>query len=160
MQLQNLIYISLIIALISLGSCIYLFTCVKKFNRLKKTFFEGTDAKDLETIIHQVADNIKGLHENQINLESQLDELRTKSRFAIQKSGLVRFNPFSDGGGNFSFCIAMLDALNNGFVITSMHGREQNRIYAKKIILGKSEIQLTQEEEQAINQANNNLKTN
>jgi hypothetical protein len=54
----------------------------------------------------------------------------------------------------------MLDALNNGFVITSMHGREQNRIYAKKIILGKSEIQLTQEEEQAINQANNNLKTN
>jgi Protein of unknown function (DUF4446) len=66
----------------------------------------------------------------------------------------VRFNPFADGGGNFSFSLALLNDYNTGVIITSMHGRQQNRIYAKKIEKGKCDIQLTEEEQQSILIAN------
>ena len=88
-------------------------------------------------------------------MESQLKQLRQDFGFAVQKVGLVRFNPFADGGGNFSFCLALLDSHNTGAIITSMHGREQNRVYSKKIIRGQSEIQLTGEEQQAFDLAQN-----
>ena len=68
--------------------------------------------------------------------------------------GLIRFNPFNDGGGNFSFALALLDAHNTGVIITSMYGREQNRVYTKKIVEGECENQLTDEEIQAIELAN------
>jgi hypothetical protein len=48
----------------------------------------------------------------------------------------------------------LLDEHNTGAVITSMHGREQNRIYTKKIDNGKCDVQLTEEEQQAFNNAN------
>ena len=55
---------------------------------------------------------------------------------------------------NFSFSLVLLDAHNTGVVITSMYGREQNRIYTKKITNGKSDTALTDEEQQAIEIAN------
>ena len=71
----------------------------------------------------------------------------------MQKVGVVRFNPFDDGGGNFSFSLALLDGHDNGVIITSMYGRQQNRIYTKKISQGASETALTEEEQQAMQEA-------
>jgi hypothetical protein len=97
------------------------------------------------------------LEDEKMALEQQLSALQTSSKFAIQRIGTHRFNPFADGGGNFSFTLALLDSYNSGVVITSMHGREQNRIYAKQVIKGKAETQLTEEEEQAIASANSQI---
>jgi hypothetical protein len=69
----------------------------------------------------------------------------------------VRFNPFNDGGGNFSFSLALLDSHNTGIIITSMYGREQNRIYTKKIEDGKSDSPLNEEEKQAVEKANSKI---
>ena len=100
---------------------------------------------------------LKAGQEQQAILEQTLLQLKNDSTFATQKIGLVRFNPFGDGGGNFSFCLALLDAHNSGVVITSMHGRQQNRIYSKRLLNGQSEVQLTDEEEQAIREANEKI---
>jgi hypothetical protein len=72
---------------------------------------------------------------------------------SIQKVGVVRFNPFSDVGGNQSFVIALLDSKNSGLVISSLHGREGTRVYAKPVSAGKSEHHLSTEEIQAIKKA-------
>ncbi len=124
------------------------------FNKLRKSFFAGNKALDLESVILGLEAELISGQERQKIIEESLHNLRLDSQFAIQKLGLVRFNPFEDGGGNFSFSLALLDGHNNGLVLTSMHGRQQNRIYTKKIIDGKSEMQLTDEEAQAIIQAN------
>ena len=122
-------------------------------NRLKKLFFSGKEGIDLETVLHSVSENIKSLQDQQIASQKHLEELQTALNLAVQKVGLVRFNPFAESGGNFSFCLALLDNTDSGIVITSMHGREQNRVYTKKINNGKSEVQLTEEELQAVKNA-------
>lgn len=103
--------------------------------------------------MHDLTQNQQDLAEEQATTAGQLAMLQEHSTFAIQKLGVVRFNPFNDGGGNFSFSLALLDAHNTGVIITSMYGRQQNRMYTKKITNGTSESPLTEEEEQAIAQA-------
>ncbi len=57
-------------------------------------------------------------------------------RKAIQRTGLVRYNPFEDTGGNQSFAVALLDANGDGVVVSSLHARNGTRIYAKAIAGG------------------------
>jgi hypothetical protein len=87
----------------------------------------------------------------------ELDELSARSavieaagRHAIQRVGLVRFNPFEDTGGNQSFALALMDAAGNGFVVSSLHARTGTRVYAKAISDGRSDGALSQEETDAL----------
>ena len=127
---------------------------IRSLNRLRQTFFAGTKALDLESVIQGLKQELKDSQQHQRILEQALTELKKNLTFSVQKVGLVRFNPFKDGGANFSFALALLDWHNTGVVITSMYGREQNRIYTKKIDQGKSEGQLTAEEQEAMLTAN------
>ncbi|KKT40206.1 MAG: hypothetical protein UW30_C0023G0004 [Candidatus Giovannonibacteria bacterium GW2011_GWA2_44_13b] len=80
------------------------------------------------------------------NLESELPK-------DLKRVGLVRYNPFSDAGGDQSFALALLNAQNDGIVLSSLYGREMNRVYAKLIKQGRSQYQLTDEEKKAIESA-------
>ena len=55
------------------------------------------------------------------------------------KINLVRYNPFGDLGGDQSFILCLLDNNNSGAIITSLHNRENTRVYAKAIINGQSD---------------------
>jgi hypothetical protein len=72
---------------------------------------------------------------------------------ALQRVGLVRFNPFEDTGGNQSFALALLDGEGNGWVLSSLHARTGTRVYAKAIRAGRSDGALSDEETAAIKQA-------
>lgn len=139
---------------VALCASAYLLYEVRSLLKLKKTFFAGGQAADLETLLHSIARHVHDLEREQLHTQTRVAELERALQFAVQKIGVVRFNPFADGGGNFSFSIALLDGQDSGLVITSMHGREQNRIYTKKIVRGGSETQLTEEEQEAVKQAN------
>lgn len=71
----------------------------------------------------------------------------------IRRVGLVRYNPFSDAGGDQSFALALLNDHKDGIVLSSLYGREINRMYAKPIEKGTSKYQLSDEERQAIERA-------
>ncbi len=142
-----IILITSSLALLAAGYCVWQ---IYTFNSMRKSFFAGKTAADLEEVIKNLQMELQASRTQQSELEIALTELRYKTSFAMQKVGLVRFNPFDDGGGNFSFSLALLDLHETGVVITSMHGRQQNRIYTKTIQNGRSEIQLTDEEQQAI----------
>ncbi len=72
---------------------------------------------------------------------------------AVRHVGLVRYDAFEDVGGRLSFSCAMLDDHGNGVVLTSINGRQDTRVYAKPIVEGKSQYNLSIEEEEAIRQA-------
>jgi hypothetical protein len=135
---------SLIISVLALALCGFVWWQNRSLAQLKKIFFTGTKTVNLEEITLQLIQRLKISEEEQRQLKQNLKDLQQHGKFAIQKIGLVRFNPFGDGGGNFSFCLALLDARDNGIVVTSMYGREQNRIYAKKINGGQSDNQLNE----------------
>jgi hypothetical protein len=137
--LSYIAFITSLIAIVTVGSFWWNF---RSLNLLRKTFFTGSQGSDLEHVINSLSSNQ--------TLEQNLGKLKNNFAFSVQKIGIVRFNPFADGGGNFSFSIALLNAHNTGVVLTSMHGREQNRIYTKKITDGASESVLTEEEKEAV----------
>ena len=102
--------------------------------------------------LKQLLSQFKDLKENLGKISNKLEELKKNSKFSIQEIGIVRFNPFKESGGDQSFSIALLDGNKDGVVITSLYGREGNRIFAKPIKKGKSEYLLTEEEKKAIEQ--------
>ncbi len=113
------------------------------FNFSKKT---KKEPKSLKEILKQ----FKALEEKFDQLSLDFKELKENSQLAVQKVGVIRFNPFAEVGGDQSFSIALLDGYDNGLVVTSFYTREGNRIYAKPIKNGVSQYALSKEEINAI----------
>ncbi len=72
---------------------------------------------------------------------------------AIAYHGLVRYDAYNEMSGHQSTSIALLDTHRSGVVLSSIHHREQARLYAKLIHQGEGELQLSPEEAEAVRQA-------
>ncbi|MBZ9572058.1 DUF4446 family protein [Patescibacteria group bacterium] len=116
------------------------------FNFFKKRKKEPKNFKEILVYL-------KDLEKNFEKLSEELEKLKKESEFSLQKVGIVRFNPFSGVGGDQSFSVALLDKSNTGVVVTSIYGREGNRVYAKSIEKGNSQHPLSDEEKEAIERA-------
>jgi hypothetical protein len=116
------------------------------FNFSKK---KEEDPGDLEAVLKSLKVLKSGLNE----VQKEIGEIKEKSKANIQKVGMVRYNPFSDVGGEQSFSIALLDEKNDGVIITSHYFKDYGRVYAKSIKGGQSSHALSKEEKKAINRA-------
>ncbi len=85
-------------------------------------------------------------------LSQRISELE-KDNERILTAGVVRYNAFSQTGGNQSFSLALIDEEESGFVVTSLYRDDKSRIFIKPIEEGKSEYKLSPEEKKAINRA-------
>lgn len=104
----------------------------------------------------------KNLAGRVLRTETKLEELEPRlklvediSRISVQKVGFLRFNPFSDTGGDQSFVLVLLDRGNNGFILSSLYTREGVRVYAKNIERGKPKHALSEEEKRVLEEAVN-----
>ena len=118
--------------------------------RLRR-FFKGEDGKNLEKVLTALIRSLQNLEKGAKISENHLENIEQRLQKCVQNPKVVRFNPFSDVGGAQSFTIALLDEKKNGLVISSLYGREINRIYAKPVLKGDSEYQLSKEEKEAVN---------
>ncbi|MEP7360201.1 MAG: DUF4446 family protein [Chloroflexota bacterium] len=80
----------------------------------------------------------------------RLNRLATQLESAVQRVGVVRYNPFEDTGSNQSFVLAMLDARGDGFVLSSLHSRQSTRMFLKPVTAGKADGAISDEEGEAI----------
>ena len=78
---------------------------------------------------------------------------KSSDKSGLRHWSLVRFNPFSDTGGEQSFVIALLNDSGDGLIITSLHGRGVARFYTKKVTRGQADQELSSEEKTALAQA-------
>lgn len=83
-------------------------------------------------------------------LKDSFESFKNVSKSDIQKVGLVKFNPFNETGGDHSFSLALLDGHKNGIIITSLHTRERTRLYIKEIVSAKAKLELSKEEQKAL----------
>ncbi len=120
--------------------------------RLKK-FFTGKKAKDLEQNMLTLEENISDLTEARKAMESEISEINKKLRKSIRGLETIRFNPFSDQGGNQSFAIGMLNEDGDGVVLSSLYSRDRMSVFAKPIKEGKSDHELTIEEKEVLKKA-------
>lgn len=96
--------------------------------------------RDLHSYVEDVAGTLTG---RLVAAEERLDG-------AIAYRAMVRYDAYNEMSGQQSTTIALLDARRSGVVVSSIHHRDQARVYAKQIIHGKGELQLSPEEEEAV----------
>ena len=120
--------------------------------RLRRVLPQG-ESGGIDEILDRQLKRVDGLSERVDALNRLHHELEGLSQRTIQKVGVIRYNPFSDTGGDQSFAIALLDALGNGVVLSSLHSRTDTRVFAKPVQSGRSKYQLSDEEQDAIKKA-------
>jgi hypothetical protein len=69
---------------------------------------------------------------------------------AVAYRALVRYDAYGEMSGRQSTSIALLDATRSGIVLSSIHHRDQARIYAKEVQEGRGELELSPEEDEAV----------
>jgi hypothetical protein len=144
------IIISLVSTIISVFAVFYIFKLRKRIDILST----GFSNKNLEDIIKEYVTMLEKCEGDMEMMNENFDKLRAETAKFFNKVGLVRFQAFKDTGGDQSFALALLNENNNGFLISSLHGRGFAKIYAKEISNGKSpNYKLTDEEENALKQA-------
>ncbi|MFL5751518.1 MAG: DUF4446 family protein, partial [Chloroflexota bacterium] len=118
--------------------------------RRLESLTRGADGRSLEAVLDAHLDKVFGVARELDELSARSAMLESNGRRALQRVGLVRFNPFEETGGNQSFALAMTDAGGDGFVISSLHARAGTRLYAKAVQAGRSDAALSAEEAEAL----------
>lgn len=86
-------------------------------------------------------------------LEGRLQNAENALAGAVTRRALVRYDAYNELSGQQSVSIALLDERGTGVVLSCIHHRDQARVYAKQVIAGRGELQLSPEEEEAVREA-------
>ena len=141
------------VIVILLITLILLIVQIRKTSKLKKRldkFLLGKDGTSLENDIVALFEDNKFLKASTEKNKKDIRILYKNMESAFQKMGLVKYDAFNQMGGQLSFCLALLDENNNGFIINSVHSTEGCYSYTKEIKMGESSIPLGKEEEEAL----------
>ena len=102
---------------------------------------------DLDSAFRALRDHVEDVHGR---IDDRLVEAEERLDQTLSYRGLVRFDAYNEMSGRQSTSIALLDATRSGIVVSSIHHRDQARVYAKQVRDGRSELQLAPEEEEAM----------
>lgn len=86
-------------------------------------------------------------------MAARLGEAERRLEGAISKTSVLRYDAFNETSGRQSSTVALLDDRDNGVVISAILQREQARVYAKPVVGGRSSLQLSPEEAEAMERA-------
>jgi len=153
-QTLSLLVVALVVAVVVLGAWVAWLQRSEALlrRRLRRVLPEG-ESGGIDEILDRQLKRIDSLTERVDALNKLHHELEDLSQRTIQKVAVIRYNPFSDTGGDQSFAIALLDSLGNGVVLSSLHSRTDTRVFAKPVQSGRSRYQLSDEEQDAIKKA-------
>jgi hypothetical protein len=122
--------------------------------RLRK-LLKGGKSENLEQTLaiiekeyQKTDDFIKKTFAGMENLDSRLKK-------AITGVEVIKFDPWkgTGEGGHQSFATALTDENGNGVVLSSLYSRDRISIFSKPVKSGKSEVELTSEEKEAVSKA-------
>ncbi len=153
MNSGSLEIVSLIVSVVALIAAAVAIMFGMKLARWRKIFDPQHQPDNLEEVITSITGMLKKLNSDHASLSETVSQIELTLQTAYRYSSVVRFDSGSSDGGNLSFAAALLDGHQTGMIITSLHGREHNRIYCKSIKNGQSLQPLNEEEQQALIEA-------
>lgn len=154
----------IVIAVLVLILIVLLVVQTVKMGKLKKRldkFLVGKEGTSLEQDIIGIVEDNKFLKKITESNEKDIRQLYKRLESTYQKMGLVKYDAFSQMGGQISFCLALLDENDNGFVLNSVHSTEGCYSYTKEIKCGEcsnSNIILSKEETEALDMAKSSFR--
>jgi hypothetical protein len=141
----------LALSIIVILLCILIAIQEKRLRKLLK----GGKSENLEQTLaiiekeyQKTDDFIKKTFAGMENLDSRLKK-------AITGVEVIKFDPWkgTGEGGHQSFATALTDENGNGVVLSSLYSRDRISIFSKPVKSGKSEVELTSEEKEAVSKA-------
>lgn len=152
-----LVYIVLGLGILNILFFILLIVNGSKMKKIQKKYekFMSKDNVDLEELLIQYTKKITTLLQNEKDILSTIKQIEDKQALCLQKVGMIRYKAIANTGADLSFAVALLDQQNNGVVLNGIYSRDGSYTYAKPIKEGKSTYTLSEEEEQALDQAIN-----
>jgi Protein of unknown function (DUF4446) len=93
-----------------------------------------------------VEDTAAGIETRMVGAETRIDG-------CVAHRALVRYDAYGELSGQQSSSLALLDAHRSGIVVSSIHHRDSARVYFKQIVAGEAELELSPEEQAAVEQA-------
>ncbi|NLC44149.1 MAG: DUF4446 family protein [Clostridiales bacterium] len=142
-----------ILSLISFILLAYNLMRTNKIMRKYKRLMRGVDNKNLEIMLYKHLDALEAGMSKIDDLDQSYSALNKRLRRSIQNVGVIRYNAFDGMGSDQSFSLALLDENSDGFVLTSLYGRNASTTFAKPIKGMQSSYPLSDEEKKAIEQA-------
>ncbi|MEJ7784411.1 MAG: DUF4446 family protein [Solirubrobacteraceae bacterium] len=146
-----------VLAFLALGLVVRLLLAVRRMRASQRTVMGEHADRDLVAHAAQLEQSFRSLHgyveDVAERLDARLGVVEERLDGAIAYHGLVRYDAYNEMSGRQSTSIALLDTRRNGVVLSSIHHREQARLYAKLIRDGEGELQLSPEEAEAVSQA-------
>jgi Protein of unknown function (DUF4446) len=111
----------------------------------------GTVGIVLAVLAHRRA--VRAVRDCAALIEGSVASRGTVDSLALRDLAVVRYDALSEMSGRLSFSVALLNALGDGVVLSSINGRSETRTYAKIVLSGQGAQPLSPEEEKAVRAA-------
>lgn len=124
------------------------------FIRLGK-IFKGKNGTDLESVITDLVTHKKSAEVFQKEVAETFIAYNTRIQNSTKAPKIMRFDAFNGTGegGKQSFATALVSEGGDGMVLSSLYMRDKMRIYAKPVENYTSPFELTDEEQEVLQQA-------
>lgn len=142
------------VAVIALACCAALLVSQRRMRRAQQLVLGEQGQEDLVAHAARLQDAFEALRayvdDVALRLDSRLGAVEATLRGAVAHRALVRYDAYNELSGQQSVSIALLDDERSGIVLTSIHHRDQARVYAKQVTDGRGELELSPEEAEAV----------
>ena len=146
--------IALLVAIGALIAAILLLVQVRRLRAAQRVVLGGHNARDLVTHAADLGQAFEALRsyveESALRLDGRLGTAEDRIDRTIAYRGVLRYDAYNELSGRQSASIALLDATRSGVVLSSIHHRDQARLYVKQVREGAAEIELSPEEQEAV----------
>jgi hypothetical protein len=142
------------VALIALIFALVLAVKVRRLRGAQQVVLGAGGRDDLVAHANNLQTAFEALHGRVEEVAERLDTRMATAEGrldgAIAHCGLVRYDAYNEMSGRQSTSIALLDSSASGIVLSSIHHRDQARLYAKRVQDGRGELELSPEELEAV----------
>ena len=142
------------VAVVALALCVALLINQRRIRRAQRFVLGDQGQQDLVAHAARIEDAFEALRlyvdDVALRLDDRLNTVEAALRGTIAHRALVRYDAYNELSGQQSVSIALLDDERSGIVLTSIHHRDQARVYAKQVHGGEAELELSPEEAEAV----------
>ncbi len=149
---QHIFIITVLLAVVIFILLIMLVMTRKKLTVMqdKYDYFTKGSEVNINQVLTRTLQELEKTQEELQQLQQKHGQLREQVKGCIQKVKMERYDAFDAMGGEMSYSILLADENNDGIILTSIYGREDNRCYAKDVKGGKSSYVLAEEEKKLL----------
>jgi hypothetical protein len=127
---------------------------LRRVRERQRVLLDGDGERDLVAHAAELQASVHALQDYVADVAAAFDTRlgTTEGRLdrAFAGLGIVHYDAYDDLAGRQSTTIALLDASRSGVVLSSLHHRDQARLYAKQVHEGRGEPELSPEEQEAV----------